>query len=126
MSIVSTAGGQDAERSSFSEVHWKSGAPVIMLGAGYFPLTKAAHMKALYALLFVFAAGLAQAQDQADYQAKLEALQANIKKLTSELSEAKSARDDLNVELKRNESDIARLMQEIERINAELAAQKKG
>ncbi|MDN3637413.1 hypothetical protein QWY82_01205 [Simiduia curdlanivorans] len=86
-------------------------------------------MKALVAALFALTVSLSPAlyaQDQAAYQAKLEELQSMIKKLQGELDTAKSSRDSLNVELKRNESEIADLLKNIERINAELAAQKKS
>lgn len=86
-------------------------------------------MKKIYAALFVLCLGMApqlHAQDQASYEAKLTELQATIEKLQGELNAAKSNRDELNVELRRNESDIAELLKNIERINSELAAQKKS
>lgn len=86
-------------------------------------------MKLLVAALFALTVSLSpvlHAQDQAAYQAKLEELQTMIKKLQGELDTAKTSRDSLNVELKRNESEIADLLKNIERINAELAAQKKS
>lgn len=79
----------------------------------------------LAALLTLFALPTL-AQDQTEYQAKLEALQATIQKLQNELNDAKSQRDSLDVELKRNESEISKLMQDIERINQQLAAEKKS
>ncbi|AFU99999.1 hypothetical protein M5M_14315 [Simiduia agarivorans SA1 = DSM 21679] len=79
----------------------------------------------LAALLTLFALPTL-AQDQTEYQAKLEALQATIQKLQNELNDAKSQRDSLDVELKRNESEISKLMQDIERINKQLAAEKKS
>ena len=86
-------------------------------------------MKVILATVFALSLGFAPhlfAQDQAGYQAKLEELQATIKKLEGELDAAKNNRDSLNVELKRSESDIADLLKDIERINSELAAQKKS
>lgn len=86
-------------------------------------------MKFILATAFALSLGFAPhlfAQDQAAYQAKLEELQAMIQKLEGELDAAKSSRDSLSVELKRNESDIAELLKDIERINSELAAQKKS
>jgi peptidoglycan hydrolase CwlO-like protein len=86
-------------------------------------------MKALIATLFALSVSLtpvAYAQDQEAYQAKLVELQTMIKKLQGELDTAKSSRDSLNVDLKRNESEIADLLKNIERINAELASQKKS
>lgn len=79
----------------------------------------------LAALLTLFALPTL-AQDQTEYQAKLEALQATIQKLQNELNDAKSQRDSLDVELKRNESEISKLMQDIERINKQLATEKKS
>ncbi|WP_144062469.1 hypothetical protein [Simiduia agarivorans] len=89
--------------------------------------TRLISMKAisLAALLTLFALPTL-AQDQTEYQAKLEALQATIQKLQNELNDAKSQRDSLDVELKRNESEISKLMQDIERINKQLAAEKKS
>ena len=86
-------------------------------------------MKALIATLFALSLSLSPvvyAQDQEAYQAKLAELQTMIKKLQGELDTAKSTRDSLNVDLKRNESEIADLLKNIERINAELASQKKS
>lgn len=86
-------------------------------------------MKFILATALALSIGFAPqlfAQDQAAYQAKLEELQAMIQKLEGELDAAKNSRDSLNVELKRNESDIAKLLKDIERINSELAAQKKS
>lgn len=80
---------------------------------------------ALLALCFFMTPQL-HAQDQASYEAKLAELQAMVQKLQGELEEAKSNRDQLNVELQRNESDIADLLQNIERIQSELAAEKKS
>lgn len=86
-------------------------------------------MKVIAASLLALTLSLSPAlyaQDQSAYQAKLEELQSMIQKLQGELDSAKGSRDELNVDLKRNESEISELLKNIERINAELAAQKKS
>lgn len=77
-------------------------------------------------LLLALSASSVWAQDQVEYQAKLDKLQSLISQLQTELEQAKSSRDILQVDLKKSETDINALLLKIEKINTELAAQKKS
>ncbi len=67
----------------------------------------------------------AQQTTDADYQAKLEELQATIAQLKTELTKVKSNRDALQNDLQTSEVDISELVKKIDRLKGDLASQKK-
>ncbi len=63
---------------------------------------------------------LAQANDQAEYEARMEELQRTIQQLQQELKKTQGSRDELKEQLESSESDIGELLKKIERIESDL------
>ncbi len=68
---------------------------------------------------------VAQADDQAEYEARMEELQRTIEQLQKELKKTQGSRDDLENQLEESESDIGELLKKIERIESDLKEQDK-
>lgn len=67
----------------------------------------------------------AQADDQAEYEARMEELQSTIQQLQRELKKTQGSRDDLKEELESSESDIGELLKKIEQIESDLKEQNQ-
>lgn len=65
----------------------------------------------------------AMADEQAEYEARIQQLQRNIQKLQQELQKAQGSRDELREQLENSESEIGKLLREIDRIERDLKEQ---
>ena len=73
--------------------------------------------------LCLILSGAAQANDQADYEARMQELQKTIEQLQQELKKTQGSRDELKEQLESSESDIGELLKKIERIESDLEQQ---
>lgn len=73
--------------------------------------------------LYLALSGTAHANDQAEYEARMQALQETIEQLQQELKKTQGSRDELKEQLEASESDIGELLKKIERIESDLEQQ---
>lgn len=75
--------------------------------------------------LYLALSGTAHANDQAEYEARMQELQKTIEQLQRELKKTQGSRDELKEQLESSESDIGELLKKIERIESDLDQQNR-
>lgn len=88
-----------------------------------FPRTLALRILSVCVGVLLLWTGPLHADEQAEYEERLETLQRNIQQLQQELDRAQGSRDELREQLEKSESDIGELLQDIDRIERELKEQ---